>query len=97
VVAAGAPAMHLADTQRWHVETNNVGELVIGQVQVGQEAYVTANAFPDRRLPGRVVRISPVALVQYGDTTYTVTVELDPVDVTLRWGMTARVEIVTGP
>jgi len=26
-----------------------------------------------------------------------VTVELDPVDVTLRWGMTARVEIVTGP
>jgi len=38
------------------------------------------------------------ALVQYGDTTYTVTVELDPdaSRVALRWGMTAKVELVTG-
>jgi HlyD family secretion protein len=99
VVAAGAPVAHLADLRHWHVETNNVGELVIGQVQVGQEAYVTANAFPDRRLPGRVVRISPTALVQYGDTTYTVTIALDPdaSRVALRWGMTAKVEILAGP
>lgn len=97
IVTAGAPVVHLADLRHWHVETNNVGELVVGQVQVGQGAYVTVNAFPARRLPGRVVHIAPTALVQYGDTTYTVAIALEPVDLPLRWGMTAKVEIGTGP
>jgi len=99
VAAAGVPVVHLADTRHWHVETNNVGQLVIGQVQVGQEAFVTVHAFPDQRLPGRVVRIAPTALVQYGDTTYAVTIALDSdaSHVALRWGMTAKVEISVGP
>jgi hypothetical protein len=45
-------------------------------------------------LTGRVVGFSPAAIVQQGDTTFTVTIELDETDLPLRWGMTARVKIV---
>jgi hypothetical protein len=41
-----------------------------------------------------VVTISPVAVVQQGDTTYTLMIELEPTGLNLRPGMTAQVEIV---
>src|SRR5262249_56603044 len=34
-----------------------VDEADVGKVAVGQAAYVTADAFGDRRFPGRVVRV----------------------------------------
>jgi hypothetical protein len=42
-----------------------------------------------------MLTISLVAVVQQGDMTYTLTIELEPIDLNLRPGMTARVEIVT--
>jgi len=92
--SAGMPVLELADTGRWRVETNNVGELEIGRVRLGQEARVTVNAFLGEELTGTVVAISPTAIVQHGDTTYTVTIELEETDLDLRWGMTARVRIL---
>jgi HlyD family secretion protein len=70
-----------------------VGELQIARVRVGQEARVRVNAFRDETLQGRVVTISPVAVVQQGDTTYTLMIELEPTDLNLQAGMTAQVEI----
>jgi hypothetical protein len=52
-------------------------------------------AFRGEELSGRVVAISPVAVVQQGDTTYTVMIELESTDLNLRPGMNAEVEIVT--
>ena len=91
----GAMAIELIDVCRWRVETKNVGELEIARVQEGQEALVRVNAFQDNVLHGRVITISPVAVVQQGDTTYTLMIELEPTDLNLRPGMTARVEILT--
>jgi HlyD family secretion protein len=93
--AAGAPVVELLDTTRWRVETRNIGELNIGRVEVGQEAIVRVMAFRGETLHGRVVAISPIAVVQQGDTTYTVLIELEPTDLNLRPGMNAEVEIVT--
>jgi HlyD family secretion protein len=92
--AAGAPLVELLDLTRWRVETRNVGELNIGRVQVGQEVVARVNAFGDETLPGRVLTISPVAVVQQGDTTYTLLIELEPTELNLRPGMTVQVEIV---
>jgi len=39
--------------------------------------------------------ISPIAVVQQGDTTYTLLIELDPTDLNLRPGMTAQMMIET--
>jgi HlyD family secretion protein len=91
----GATVVELLDVSRWRIETKNVGELEIARVRVGQEVLVRVNAFRDETLRGRVVTISPVAVVQQGDTTYTLTIELEPTDLNLRPGMTAQVEIVT--
>ena len=94
VAAAGAPVLTLADTTRWRIETSNMSELQIAKIKVGQKALVTINAFPGQELAGRVVGLSPVAIVQQGDTTFTVTIELDETNLPLRWGMTARVKIL---
>lgn len=91
------PVVELLDTTRWRVETRNVGELNIGRVRVGHEAAVRVIAFRDRVLEGRIAAISPVAVVQQGDTTYTLIVELDPVELPLRPGMNAEVEIAVEP
>jgi HlyD family secretion protein len=99
-VSPEMPAVELIDVSRWHVETKNVGELQIAQVKEGQTAIVRVNAFQNEALTGQVATISPVAVVQQGDTTYTLTIVLeDPVGddgarLNLRPGMTARVEIV---
>lgn len=91
----GAPVVELLDTSRWRVETRNVGELNIGRVQAEQEALVRVIAFRSVTLRGWVLAISPVAVVQQGDTTYTVFIELEPTDVNLRPGMNVEVEILT--
>jgi HlyD family secretion protein len=92
--APGATVVELLDVSRWRIETKNVGELQIGRVQVGQEVLVRVNAFRDETLHGRVATISPVAVVQQGDTTYTLMIELEPTDLNLRPGMTVQVEIL---
>jgi len=94
VATAGAPVLGLADTTRWRVETSNMSELQIAKMQVGQKALVTVNAFLGQELTGRVITISPVAIVQQGDTTYTITIELGETNLPLRWGMTAKVKIL---
>jgi HlyD family secretion protein len=93
--APGATVVELLDVSRWRIETKNVGELQIARVRVGQEVRVRVNAFRDETLHGHVVTISPVAVVQQGDTTYTLMIELEPTDLNLQAGMTAQVEILT--
>jgi HlyD family secretion protein len=91
----GASVVELLDTTRWRIETRNVSELNIGRIRVGQEAIVRVMAFRGEELRGRVDAISPVAVVQQGDTTYTVFIELEPTDLNLRPGMNAEVAILT--
>ncbi len=92
--APGAQAVELLDVSEWRVETKNVGELQIARVKVGQEVRVRVNAFQGETLQGHVLTISPVAVVQQGDTTYTLTIALEPTSLNLQPGMTAQVEIV---
>jgi HlyD family secretion protein len=90
----GEMVIELLDVSRWRIETKNVGELQIGQVEVGGEVRVWVNAFLEEMLTGYVTAISPVAIVQQGNTTYTLMIELEPTDLKLWSGMTARVEIL---
>jgi multidrug resistance efflux pump len=93
--APGVPVVELLDTSHWRIETRNVGELIIGRVRVGQEARVRVIAFRNVELQGHVITMSPVAVVQQGDTTYTLLIELEPTDLNLRPGMNVEVEILT--
>ncbi len=90
----GEMMVEVLDTSGWLIETKNVGELQIGQIQIGQEVQVSVNAFNSETLSGHVAAISPVAIVQQGDTTYTLSIELEPTDLNLWPGMTAQMDII---
>ena len=73
----------------------NVDEADVGQVADGQDATFSVDAYPNRRYPARITRVS------YGSTTtdnvvsYVTTLEVANDDLSLRPGMTATAEIVT--
>lgn len=96
VVAPGAPVIILADLDHWQVETKDLSEVDVVQVQVGQVATVTLDAFPGRSFSGRVSRIALVSSESRGDIVYRITIDLDDPGVPLRWGMTAFVDIQVG-
>jgi HlyD family secretion protein len=54
-----SPIVTIADDRVRRVRID-VDETDVGRIAIGQEAYVTADAFGDRRFPGHVVRIAPL-------------------------------------
>jgi HlyD family secretion protein len=87
--------VEIIDTGRWRVETKNVSELDIACIKIGQEALVRVMAFQNEVVKGKVLTISPVAVVQQGDTTYTLMIELEDTKLNLLPGMNVEVEILT--
>lgn len=94
-VSAGQPVVELIDTGGWLVETKNVSELNISRIALGQPAAVTVIVLPEHRLTGTVIAIDPIAVVQQGDTTYTLTIEVAQSDLPLHAGMNVEIEITT--
>jgi len=96
VVNAGQAVLDVIDTSRWQVETNNVSELTISRIAIGQSATVKVIVLPKQPLTGQVFAIDPVAVVQQGDTTYTLYLELAPSALPLLAGMNVEVAIAVG-
>jgi len=92
--APGTPVISLGATSNWYVETDDLTEIDIVQVSVGQPVKVTVDAIPDREYNGVVTEVAPRSEIKRGDVTYTVTIELtDADDAPLRWGMTVFMDI----
>jgi HlyD family secretion protein len=91
--AEGRPVIDVIDATHWIVETRNVSESDIGGIRVGEQAEVQVLALGSQAVRGEVAAISPVAVVQQGDTTYTLTIALDPTELALWSGMNAQVRI----
>lgn len=91
---AGSPVLTIIDNSHWYVETENVSELDIGKIQVGHDVNVRVVSFNTENLSGEVVEISPVAVVQQGDTTYSLRIKLEGTDLALLPGMNSSVDIL---
>ena len=87
-VAAGVPAMTLADFSELFAETDDLTEIEVVDVAIGQEVTVVADALPDLKLKGVVEKINQISEEKRGDITYTVRVKLMETDPRLLWGMT---------
>ena len=72
-----------------------VDERYVEQLQVGQEASVVADAFPDRRFAARVLSIAPVVDAQRGAIEVKFSLAPQPPEF-LREDMTLSVEVETG-
>ncbi len=88
------PAFVLGDLSALTVETDDLSEVNVAAVKVGQLAKVTLDALPGQTFSGKVIRIASSGTTKRGDVTYTVWVGLDQgVAQGLKWGMTAFVDI----
>lgn len=93
LVGAATPVIILADLDYYYVDAS-IDETDIGSVQVGQDAEISLDAFPDTRLSGKVTRIDPLGRVAQGVVSYDVEIEVLSAEVALRPNMTAIVDIV---
>ena len=87
-VQPGQPIATLADFSSWKVETDNLTEIEVPDVSVGQNVNINPDALPELELNGVVRSISQLFTEKRGDVTYTVTIDLEESDPRLRWGMT---------
>lgn len=92
-VTAGTSVVQLADLSTWEIHTDDLTELSVVNVTVGQTAVLTFDALPDLTIPGVVTRIKPLGENKQGDITYTVIIEPQVTDPRLRWNMTAVVTL----
>ena len=71
----------------------NVAESNIAQITVGQEVSLQVEAYPGKKFRGRVVSISPQAIVNQNVTSFEVKAEITSQDKQiLRSGMNASLE-----
>lgn len=90
-VGAESRAVSVVDTSSWIVETSDITELEVVDIEVGQAVTLTADALPDIEMNGVVTSISQSSYTQSGDVLYTVYIAVDDVDARVRWGMTVEV------
>ena len=75
----------------------NVAEANIAQIKIGQEVTLQVDAYPSRKFRGRVVSISPQAIVNQNVTSFEVKAEITSQDKqVLRSGMNASLEFKAG-
>ena len=87
-IVPGSPAVVLADFSQWKVETEDLNEMEVPRVAVGQTVTITPDALPELTLTGTVESISQIYEEKFGDVTYTARIVLQDTDPRLRWGMT---------
>ncbi len=85
------PAAVLADLSGWQIVTDDVTEIKVPDVKVGQSVTIRLDALPDAELKGQVESISDVSQIKSGDVVYPVKIKVLDNDPRLRWGMTAAV------
>lgn len=90
----GQTIVSLGNPDPWQIETDDLTEIDIVQVQIGAEVTISVDALPGEEFKGEVVRITPKAETKAGDQTYTVRINITEGDTSrLRWGMTTFVDI----
>lgn len=92
---AGAELALVADLSELYVETDNLTEINVVKISVGDKATVTPDALPALSLPATVTDITLNAGKKGGDVVYTVRLKLNQPDPRLRWGMTVVVRFAS--
>lgn len=93
VAVAGTGLFTVATTHDLQI-TADVAETDVTQLQVGQRAEITLDAYPsDQHWSATVTKIAPSAVVLSGVPTYQVTLFLDQADAALKPGLTANIKV----
>lgn len=90
-VASLTPVLVLADFSAWRIETEDLTEIDVPGVWVGQQVDIAFDALPELSLQGEVESIAALFQESVGDVVYPVMIKLLEDDSRLRWGMTTVV------
>jgi HlyD family secretion protein len=90
----GTVLVRIADESAWEVRSDDLTELMVAKVRLGDQVLLTFDGIPGLEIPGRVKFIRPYGEKKRGDITYTVTIAPDRWDERLRWNMTAQIAII---
>ena len=90
-VSPGQAVLQLSDLQHLRVETTDLSERDIPQIQIGQAVTVYVKALK-QDVSGRVSEIAPLADVLGGDVVYKVTIDFDQPPEGLRAGMSVEAQ-----
>ena len=94
-VIPGQAILALADLAHPRIETTDLSEKDIPQVEVGQPVSVLIEAL-NQQVAGVVAQIAPLAETLGGDVVYKTTIDLDSLPPGLRAGMSVEVQFGTG-
>ena len=89
----GTVLVRIADESAWVIRSDDLTELVIARVRIGNPVVLTFDGIPGLEIPGKVAMIRPYGEKKRGDLTYTVTIAPERWDDRLRWMMTAQIAI----
>ncbi len=88
-------AILVGQTDDMFVKTTDLRETDVVKLSLGMPVEVTFDALPDSIFAGTITKIAPMSNTEKGSTNYTVDIEAADLDESLRWGMTAFVNIDT--
>lgn len=94
-VTPGKIVIVLGDLSKYQIETTDLSERDVPNVNVGQSVNVFIEAL-NQEFTGKVVEVSQISSTLGGDVVYKVTIDLDDMPDGLLWGMSADVKIQTG-
>jgi multidrug efflux pump subunit AcrA (membrane-fusion protein) len=90
-VTAGQSTMKITDFSQMYAETDDLTEIEVVDISLGQKTIIVPDAIPDLELTGMVEEISNQYEEKRGDITYTARIRIDDIDPRLRWGMTVAI------
>ena len=91
--AIGSVLIRIADETAWEVRSDDLTELSIARIQIGDPVQLTFDGIPGLEIPGKVKFIRSYGEKKRGDITYTVTIAPERWDDRLRWNMTAQIAV----
>jgi HlyD family secretion protein len=96
-ISAGVPAALVADFSQWLIETSDLDEIELAEVDITKPVSITADALPGQNFTGTVDRVLQSYTDKNSDILYTAKIKLTlsgdkTIDGKLRWGMTMQVE-----
>lgn len=90
-------AVLIADFSEWYVETNDLTELDVTSISLGQNARITPDAISEQSFQSEVTAIADMFGVQSGDILYKIRLKVLEPDPAFRWGMTVEVVFSISP
>jgi HlyD family secretion protein len=90
---APEPVITLGDTSTLRVETTDLNEVDAAQVDIGSPVTLTFDALPDQAIEGTISYLAPMASEGQGGTNFKAIINMEDPPESLRWGMTAFVDV----